>query len=79
MPLYDCCLCERPFLFGPHKYDGRKLPGWGDLMVCNVCDHSNRDGVVLEKREHLQKHLKELGIKPELNDQGRTVLPSRLL
>ncbi len=42
---YVCMLCEHPFLFGPHVYDGRLIPAW-DLQFCNDCLGKHMDGIV---------------------------------
>lgn len=75
MPEFDCCLCEKPFQFGPHVYAGRRIPGWGSLMICRACDGINHDGVVPGTHSHLIPRLESLGIKPVLNESGLIVVP----
>ncbi len=74
MPKYDCCVCDEPFKFGPHVYEGRPIPGWQDLMICRECEKSNHDGVVSATHPHLMQRLKSLGIEVVLNKDGWIVL-----
>lgn len=76
-PTANCCLCQKPFQFGSGVYHGRRIPKWEGLMVCNPCDNANNNGVVPSSYPHFVALLAELGIKPELNAQGWTVLPER--
>ena len=40
-----CFLCKRAFQFGPHIYNGRRIPRW-DIMICHPSERGNWDGVV---------------------------------
>lgn len=72
--LYDCFLCQRPFQFGPHIYDGRHIPQWG-IQVCRTCVDSNWDGLVPEMHPRLVKYLEEKGIAIRLNKAGWIDIP----
>jgi len=76
MPCYDCCICERPFKFGPHVYDGRPITRWCSLMICRECDCINHDGVVAETHPHLIPRLESLGIKFVLDENGLIIVPT---
>lgn len=65
----ECFLCKSHFQFGPHVYDGRRIPRW-DIMVCRRCYDGNWDGIVLESHPQLEKHLNALGIGVHLNEKG---------
>ena len=43
----SCFLSQRDFQYGPHIYDGRRVPQW-DIMVCKHCHAGNWDGIVIE-------------------------------
>ena len=72
--MYDCFLCERPFQFGPHIYNGEWLPAWG-VIFCSGCLRGNHDGVVLEGHPRLVAHPRERNIKIVLNKKGWLDLP----
>ena len=54
--LYDCFLCDVPFQFGPHIYNGRYIGQWY-VEICDYCLQSNWDGIVLEDHPRLKRHL----------------------
>ena len=64
-----CFLCDRGFQFGPHIYDGKKVPAW-DIMVCSPCLNGNWDGIVPREGSRLVAHLEARGIPITLNDKG---------
>jgi hypothetical protein len=72
--MYDCFLCERPFQFGPHIYNGEMIPTWG-VIVCQSCLRANEDGIVLEDHSRLKALLRDRGIIAELNAKGWLPLP----
>ena len=71
---YDCFLCNRPFQFGPHIYDGRHIAAW-NMEVCRRCYDSNWDGIVIEGRPKLVEHLKNIGVEIKRNAKGWVDLP----
>ena len=73
---YDCFLCNRPFQFGPHVYDGRPVRQW-DILMCNRCLRGNWDGIVLEGHPKLQQHLAAKGLQVRLNASGWLDIPPR--
>ena len=73
---YDCFLCERPFRFGPSAYHGRHVRQWG-IMLCQRCEQSNWDGIVLEGHPRLEARLKAEGITIKVNAKGWLDIPPR--
>jgi hypothetical protein len=73
--MVKCFLCETPFQFGPHIYNGRRIPEW-DMMVCRGCYQGNWDGIVPESRPRLLPYLKSKGITVKPNAQGWIDWPS---
>ncbi len=73
--MYECFLCKTQFQFGPHTYNGRRIPPW-DIMVCSSCYGGNWDGLVLSSHPRLEAHLKARGIKIHLNEKGWLNWPS---
>lgn len=70
----ECFLCERPYKYGPHRYDGRWLPTWG-VGVCRNCLRSNWDGLVLQRHPRIVLHLNERGVELALNANGHLKWP----
>jgi len=71
---YPCVVCGQPFIFGPHRYEGRPIKSWNDVMVCNRCEKSNWDGIV--PRDDLLRRLKQAGVEsPAFNDKGFIPIP----
>ena len=73
--LYECILCEVPFQFGPHVYNGRHIRQW-DCEICDRCLKSNWDGVMLDRHQRLENHLRAKGIQFTLNPRGWLNIPS---
>ena len=71
---YDCFLCQRPFQFGPHVYDGRHIPSWG-VNICASCLKGNWDGIVPQRHPRLMQHLKDQGVTVTLNAKGWLPIP----
>ena len=71
----ECFLCKKPFQFGPHIYNGRKIPAW-DMLVCSGCYTGNWDGIVPEVRPHIIPYLQSKEIEVKLNQQGWIDWPS---
>lgn len=71
---YDCILCERPFQFGPHIYDGRHISAW-DVEICQRCIRSNWDGIVTSDHPRLVEHLNKQGVQIKLNPKGWLDIP----
>ena len=69
-----CFLCKQSFQFGPHLYDGRHIASWG-ISVCRSCDAANWDGVVPDSHPDLIEHLKQRGVRIQLNGKGWLPLP----
>lgn len=69
--LYDTCeICGRRFQFGPHVYNGQRIPAY-EITVCKVCFDGNWDGWGMRAEPVLIAHLKSRGIPiPERNAQG---------
>lgn len=51
-------------------------PSW-DLMMCNPCYDSNRDGLAPDRHPKLFAYLQAKGIEVKLNDDGRLEWPCR--
>jgi hypothetical protein len=49
---YPCFLCNQPFQFGPHPYNGQPVRAW-DVMLCDRCLRANHDGIVLDEHPRL--------------------------
>jgi hypothetical protein len=73
--LSKCRLCRRRFQFGEHIYKGRAINEW-DIMVCEWCYASNRDGIVPQSHPDLIQHLEKRGIGVKLNAKGWIDWPS---
>jgi hypothetical protein len=73
---YDCFLCDRPFQFGPHVYDGRFVRQW-EIEICDSCIRGNWDGIVIEGHPRLEAHLKAKGIPITRNARGWVDIPPR--
>ena len=71
---YDCILCDRPFQFGPHVYNGRHIRQW-DAQICDGCIHANWDGIMLEQHPRLAEHLRATGAQITLNAKGWLNIP----
>lgn len=71
-----CFLCRRRFQFGPHIYAGRRVLTW-DIMICETCDKSNHDSIVVGHFPHLEKYLAEKGIALPINAKGHIAIPPR--
>ena len=61
---------------GPGIHDGRRIRPW-DLMVCNTCYDSNREGLVPERHPKLFDYLQTKGIEAKLNNVERLDWPRR--
>lgn len=72
--MVDCCLCQRNFQFGPHRYAGRGIGVW-KVRLCEMCLSSNHDGIVLEVHPRLKRHLEALGVTIALNRKGWLDIP----
>jgi hypothetical protein len=71
MPDCKCCVCDKPFQFGPqHIYNGRPVQGWGGLMVCRQCEKDYHDGIVPAHYPHLVSRIKAAGGKVSFNEAG---------
>lgn len=70
----DCFLCRRQFQFGPQRYSGRGIGHW-KIALCEMCESSNHDGIVLEQHPRLKAHLEALGVKIILNGKGWLDIP----
>src|SRR5215475_12131988 len=75
-PTAVCFLCKRPFQFGEHIYNGRRIPAW-DIMIFDRCDAGNHDGVMPDRHPDLEPHLKSRGIAIPWNAKGWIDLPRR--
>ena len=74
--MYECFLCKQSFQFGPHIYDGKRIPGW-DVMVCRGCYAANWDGIVPSTYPHLIPYLESRGASVALNEKGWIPWPVR--
>ncbi|HXN07059.1 MAG TPA: hypothetical protein VN944_08365 [Nitrospiria bacterium] len=75
MPEYKqktkCNLCGNEFLFGHGNYEGKPLKLYGNIMACNTCWISNRDGWAPQFEKTLLIELKRFGKKePKRNEKG---------
>jgi hypothetical protein len=71
----QCFICKRPFKYGPHIYNGRRITKW-DMMICSRCPERNWEGIVPEKHPDLIPYLKSRGIQMKLNARGWIDWPS---
>ena len=68
--ILQCDLCGSSFQFGPHRYDGRRIPRY-QITVCMPCWEGNWDGWGQYHEERLISHLMVKGIPiPERNSKG---------
>jgi hypothetical protein len=66
----QCFMCDRDFQWGPHIYEGRRIPKY-DIDVCNTCYQANWDGWAPHLEKKLIRYLKEKGLPiPERNAKG---------
>lgn len=72
IPTVECFLCQRPFKFGFHHYDGRPVPQLA-MNICRSCERANWDGIV--PNERIREHLKKSGIEIRLNSMGWIDIP----
>lgn len=73
---YPCVICGQSFAYGPHRYDGRPVKSWKDVMVCKRCEAANWDGLV--PRSGWLHRLNEAGVDTEnlsKNDKGWIPIP----
>jgi hypothetical protein len=75
MPVYTCFLCNRPFKFGPHEYDGRHIGTW-NVDICGRCLRGNYDGIEMQQHPRLTEHLRARGVPIKLNAAGLLDIPS---
>jgi hypothetical protein len=69
-----CFLCEKPFAFGPHTYEGRYVRPLG-VHICDGCLLPNEDGLALDYEAKLLAHLSERGLPlPLRNSNGLLIL-----
>jgi hypothetical protein len=68
--MFDCDLCGQPYQHGPHRYEGSKWHRY-DMMVCENCHESNRDGIGPMLEPKFEALLKTKGISlPTRNSTG---------
>jgi hypothetical protein len=72
-----CFLCQNSFQFGPHVYNGRPIPQWGGIMLCDTCDNWNWDGLVPSAHPRLLEYFKAAKITPSYNEKGWIDIPPR--
>ena len=70
----NCFFCKKEFQYGPHRYAGRSVPVWG-LLICEMCDSMNWDGLVPEQHPAVMRHLADKGITPARNAKGWVGIP----
>jgi len=73
--MVGCDLCGQQFQFGPHRYDGRGVSGWG-IRICRICDGANHDGLVPQQHPRLISRLAAEGVEMRLNAKGWLPIPS---
>lgn len=72
---YEICdLCEQPFRYGAHRYDGRYVPRW-KVRICDTCDKMNWDGIVVSGRDAFLEKLRANGVEIKLNERGLLMIP----
>ena len=65
-----CDLCDSPFQYGPHQYDGKFIPKY-KITVCMNCYSNNWDGWAPHYEEKLIENLKKNQLPiPERNVNG---------
>ncbi|QBX37234.1 hypothetical protein E4M02_02525 [Brevundimonas sp. S30B] len=74
--MFDCFLCQRPFRFGPHRYEGRAIGPW-KIRACDRCIDQNWDGLVPSQHPRLLEHLESIGVPIKLNEDGWLSIPPR--
>ena len=70
----ECFLCRGEFQYGPHRYAGRGIKQW-QIRICERCESSNDDGIVLEHHLRLRSHLEAQGVPIILNRKGWLDIP----
>jgi hypothetical protein len=74
--LCECFLCSNEFQFGPHIYNGHRIPRW-DVLLCSMCIKTNWEGVVPATRPHLVPYLKSRQLSVKLNARGWIEFPEK--
>lgn len=69
-----CTFCQRTFQHGPHRYEGRGVPGW-DAHICDPCDATLDDGLVPAQHPALMRRLAEAGVPLAQTGKGWIVIP----
>lgn len=65
-----CFNCNSEFQFGPHRYDGTHIQGYG-ITVCQTCYRANWDGWAPIWEPKIVKHLQDKGVPiPSRNSGG---------
>jgi hypothetical protein len=68
--LEDCAICDQSVEFGPHRYEGAPLSGYG-VFACYNCIHEHRDGFGPSHFDKIVRWLDEAGVAhPPVNDKG---------
>ena len=70
-----CFLCKQSFQLGPLRYDGRHIVSWS-ISICRSCDAASWDGVVPDSHPDLIEHLKQRGVRIQLNEKGWLPMPN---
>lgn len=72
--LGPCIVCGHRIIDRSHEHHWKHVPEWNGT-ICKMCATFNRDGIVLEARPRLVKHLRESGVEIHLNDKGTLDIP----
>ncbi len=76
IPHETCVVCERPFSFGRHRYEGRWAHQWRSA-ICKSCDAGNADFVAPAIQPGLVDRLKKRGATLQFDAFNRLVIPKR--
>ena len=71
-PVFDvsCFFCDRPFVYGPLRYEGRYLRQL-DVSICDDCASAHSKGLAEQHEPKLLAYLSERGLPAPLrNDEG---------
>ena len=75
--LYRCGVCGGETRMGQHRWAGRPIPEWGNILICETCDSMNWDGLVPQQHPELMQRLAAGGVKLERLAGGFIRIPPR--
>jgi hypothetical protein len=68
-------VCDRPVELGPGVWEGRAIPQWGKLVICQTCEDLNHDGIIIRTFPDLPRRIEAAGGRFTKNAEGHIVVP----